>query len=275
MAGPDSEERARKEGQRANAIADAQRQEQLKQEHDSLKKRLDDLKSAGTQGRWTKLEKDGTVRYGDQDVPLWDAVNRKANELKKPGLRGFDNFGSSMMELIELLSLFVDAAGHDMEKKVGFKIKEMGYALWDKLKSGKDAFTSPTDIAIPELVADVKMKDDNTLEVGGLKFAKDSWNLPIKNAEGKTVLDPKVELEKTIKVMVPLWLAKNGYKTTGLDGKFDRAPDPTASIPETARVPLTKAAFEKLRDDKDIGLGAFLAEYTDLKHEVAPSASPS
>lgn len=193
-------------------------------------------------------EKGSTTDERGNKTTLWEKLERAADSAINEGQHAYQDWRSSMMSLLELCSLFLKAASQSRDELLSpatkvvkqlFREKVL-YPLKDKCL---DAIRGQPRGDLPELLHDVTMSDDHKLKIGDITFGdKSGANVP--------------EFNSAFVTLVNLWLKDNNYELSA---------DNTYVSADEHKIVLTKEVFEKLKEDPEKGLNAFLGKDNELE----------
>jgi hypothetical protein len=221
-----------------NMDSDARRlaEENAKKAFLAAKDQADELRKAAMAEDIDKIMKQAVERYDDKGraITKQDIFLDKLKSVMGSEQSSIHDWKSSMMALMSVLSAFVAAANQEVNEKTAPYIVQVKHALKNGVIDMKDALLDKLRgdprVDLPTLVHDVKIGPDNKLEV--------------KLHAGGEAMRPKDR-----GALVEQWLNERG---------LERDPNSMNGFITKEGQPVPPEMFEKLKNDPNNGLNAFL-----------------
>lgn len=198
-----------------------------------------------------KLQKGRISRTNEKGDPVshWDEVEAGAKAALNPEQTAYQDWRAAMTGLLAMYGHLFDAMVQTRKETLDATIQSAAetafYWAYDNIKA---SLTTQPELALPVLEHLVEYNEANQLVIH-----------PLERDDGVSL---NGELDEMLKEGVVEWLRQVGCTPT--DATQNQFQDENGHL-------LDKAEFERLKEDPNTGLNAFLSDHFDLSFKSRPS----
>lgn len=212
------------------------------------KKKIQEERNAAIMDEIAQIAAKGKYMKDGRECTLWDRLKEEADEATSPKQFAYHDWRSAMMSLLALCSALVDAGNQTLHETISPVTTPLKHSIknyiWDTKDYILDKLRGDPRVVLPTLIHDVKINDDNKLELSLQRDDKEA------NMGG---------LNNSFRTLITLWLDQHGYEAhPEHEGVY---------VNKESREPLTSQQFREL---KDASLHEFLGDL-DLEFRAAPT----
>ena len=250
-------------GGRARAALKQVEQELINKKKAEEQKRINDQIQADAVARQRKFELEMADfraerivrRTKEGAVSDWDDLLQQIEGELGRNVTSVNDWRSAMLDLVNMLTKMVTALHNSVTETVYAPVfhqaKELLYhKLTDFIRA---RFGKSAEQVLPDLIHDVKLNDDGSLNVG---------------LERSDEGEASAALRDAFKGATELWLAANGYTKDPANNRTFIYTNNDGAVP--LGTALTADSFAELKTDPDKGLHVFLKEHSDLEYRAGP-----